>query len=64
MPQIEIVISPQGQSKVETKGYQGAACRAASQFIEVVLGLIGEERLTPEFHQTPIMQQTAEFERS
>lgn len=63
MPQIEIVISPQGQSQIETRGFQGAECRAASQFIEIALGHIDEERLTSEFHQTAIVQQTTESER-
>jgi hypothetical protein len=48
---IEVTISPNGQTKVETKGFQGADCQAASQFIELALGTRGSERLTPEFHQ-------------
>ena len=50
MPQIEIVISPNGQSKVRTTGFTGAECRVASQFLESTLGEVASEQLTPEFH--------------
>jgi hypothetical protein len=58
MPQIEIVVSSQGQSQVETKGFSGASCRAASQFIEVALGQSFQEQLTAAFHQPEGHQQT------
>ena len=58
MPQIEIVISPQGQSQVETKGFSGATCRAASQFIEVALGQCSHEQLTAAFHQPQGIHET------
>ncbi len=58
MPQIEIAISPQGQSQIETKGFSGATCRAASQFIEVALGQSFHEQLTAAFHQPEGLQQT------
>ena len=48
---IEIVISPQGEAKIETKGYAGSSCRAASQFLEQALGTRSSEQLTAEFHQ-------------
>ena len=35
---IEIVISPTGETKVETKGFSGGECRDASKFVEVALG--------------------------
>ncbi len=31
---IEVIVSPQGQSRVETKGFSGSTCREASRFIE------------------------------
>jgi hypothetical protein len=31
---IEITVSPTGQTSVETKGFSGAECRQASEFIE------------------------------
>lgn len=49
---IEIIIAPNGQARVETKGFVGNDCREASQFIERALGQQTDERLKPEFYQT------------
>ncbi|MCH8149830.1 MAG: DUF2997 domain-containing protein, partial [Planctomycetes bacterium] len=38
MKTIEIIISPSGQSRVETKGYSGSKCQEASRFLEAALG--------------------------
>lgn len=48
---IEIVVAPNGQSQVETKGFVGSECRHASLFIEQALGQRSSEQLKPEFHQ-------------
>jgi hypothetical protein len=48
---IEITVDPQGQSRVETKGFAGPACREASKFVEQALGQKTAEALTAEFHQ-------------
>jgi DUF2997 family protein len=48
---IEVVISPQGESRVETKGFVGSCCRQASHFLEQALGLPGHEQVTAEFYQ-------------
>lgn len=48
---IEIIVSPEGQSRVETRGFSGSECREASRFIESALGTRVRERLTAEFHQ-------------
>jgi len=48
---IEITVAPDGQSKVETKGFIGPACREASKPFEQALGLRTAELLTAEFHQ-------------
>ncbi len=50
MKTIEITVAPDGQSKVETKGFSGAQCRDASRFIETALGQSVKEQLKPEFH--------------
>ena len=47
---IEIIVSPNGQSRVETKGFAGSDCREASKFIEQALGKQTGEQLTAEFH--------------
>jgi hypothetical protein len=55
---IEIVVSPNGQSQVQTKGFVGNQCRQASQFIEQALGKRTHEQLTAEFHQQASQQQS------
>jgi hypothetical protein len=47
---IEIIVSPKGETKVETKGYSGAECREASKFVEQALGQRTDEQLKAEFH--------------
>ena len=54
---IEIVVSPTGQTQVQTKGFVGSQCRQASQFIEQALGKQTHEKLTAEFHQWASQQQ-------
>lgn len=49
---IEIVISPTGETKVETKGFTGSECRDASRFVEVALGQKTAEQTTGEFFQS------------
>ncbi|WP_437191542.1 DUF2997 domain-containing protein [Planctomicrobium sp. SH527] len=61
-PFIEVIIAPDGASRVETKGYSGNSCREASQFLQQALGRPTQETLKPEFYQTsveadPIRQQ-------
>ena len=55
---IEIVVSPNGQTQVQTKGFVGSECRQASQFIEQALGTRTQEQLTAEFHQQADQQQS------
>jgi hypothetical protein len=54
---IEITVSPDGQTKVETKGFSGSECREASRFIEQALGQQTNEQLTSEFYATQSQQQ-------
>ena len=53
---IEIIIAPNGQTKVETKGFTGSECRDASRLIEQALGLQTGEVLMAEFHQSASVQ--------
>ena len=55
---IEIVVSPTGQTQVQTKGFVGRECRQASEFIEQALGKRTQEELTAEFHQQASQQQS------
>lgn len=51
MKTIVIDVAPDGQTKVQTKGFTGASCREGSRFIEQALGSRLQEQVTPEFHQ-------------
>jgi hypothetical protein len=48
---IEIIVSPAGQTRVETKGFAGSECQQASRFLEEALGQKQSDHLTAEFHQ-------------
>lgn len=52
MKTIEITFLPNGQSRVETKGFVGGECREASRFLEQAIGQSKHETLKPEFHQS------------
>jgi len=52
MKQIEILISPDGQSRILTKGFSGSRCRDATRELEQALGKRESERLTPEYYQS------------
>jgi len=52
MKVIEIIVSPQGEARVQTKGFTGASCQEASRFLEQALGQRTKEQLTAEFHQS------------
>jgi hypothetical protein len=53
---IEIIVSPTGQTTVETRGFAGASCQEASRFLEQALGNRTSERLTAEFYQTQVSE--------
>jgi hypothetical protein len=57
---IEIIIAPNGQSRVETNGFVGSECRDASRFIERALGQRTDEILKAEFHQSAEHQQSVQ----
>ena len=55
---IEIVVSPQGETTVTTKGFAGSSCQEASKFIEQALGQRTGERMTSEFYAEQTQQQS------
>jgi hypothetical protein len=57
---IEITISPQGESVVQTKGFSGASCRDASRFVEQALGVVQSDSPTPEMYQMATTPQSLE----
>ena len=58
MSRIEIIVTPEGKTTVQTLGFAGSSCRDASRFIEQALGQQTTERLTAEFHQSQSVEQT------
>jgi len=54
---IEIIVAPNGETKIETKGFVGSECREASRFIERALGQQTDEQLTRDFYATHTEQQ-------
>lgn len=57
---IEVIVTPNGETRVETKGFAGAECQQASRFIELALGTKTSEQVTAEFHQTNPAQNSQE----
>jgi hypothetical protein len=47
---IEVTVSPKGETRIETRGFRGAACREATRSLEAALGVRESEQLTNEFH--------------
>lgn len=54
---IEVVVSPRGETRVQTKGFTGSSCRQASHFLEQALGTPVGEQLTVEFYQQDATEQ-------
>ncbi len=57
---IEVIVSPKGETSIQTKGYSGGFCLAASQFLEAALGVKTADRKTGEFYQDTQQQQRLE----
>ena len=45
---IEILVSPDGQTRLQTKGFAGTSCQDASRFLEQALGVKTSDQRTPE----------------
>jgi len=60
---IEIVVSPTGAVRVQTRGFRGGTCRDASHALEVALGTRTAEMLSGEFYEAVIPRNEVE-ERS
>ena len=49
---IEIVVSPMGETVLQTKGFTGGDCRDATRSLEEALGVRSSEKLTGEFYRS------------
>jgi hypothetical protein len=54
---IELTVSPRGETTLQTKGYAGADCQQASQYLEQALGIVASERKTAEWYQSTATEQ-------
>jgi hypothetical protein len=54
---IEVTVAPDGKVTVQTKGFAGSACKAASESLEKALGLKQSEKLTAEYYSQRTQQQ-------
>lgn len=54
---IQVVVSPKGETKVETMGFTGSSCQAASRALEEALGARAGETLTGDYYASSGEQQ-------
>jgi hypothetical protein len=47
---IQVVVNPQGETKIETMGFSGSSCQDATRELERALGASKEETLTGEYY--------------
>ncbi len=48
---IEIIVEANGEIKIDAVGFKGPDCEKATQFLEEALGVVGQKRKKPEYHQ-------------
>jgi hypothetical protein len=51
MKRIDVIVSVKGESRIETHGFSGKACQAATKQLESALGAKQQETLKPEFYE-------------
>jgi len=59
---IEVMITPDGKTLIQTQGFLGASCRQASKFLEEALGQRISESLTAQFYQQESAQRVVRQE--
>lgn len=57
MRMIEVIVSPKGETSVQTKGYAGADCLQGSKFLLQALGVVGSDQRTAEYYVTTQSEQ-------
>ena len=63
MKTIEIIVSPSGQTTLQTNGFSGNECLQASRFLEQAIGKRITEKLTSSYHQQSTQQQVDQQEQ-
>ncbi|MBL8829738.1 MAG: DUF2997 domain-containing protein [Planctomycetaceae bacterium] len=51
MKTIEVIVSPQGEARLETRGFDGPTCQAADEFLRRSLGRVNREQLLSAYHR-------------
>lgn len=51
MPVMDVTVNPEGETRIETRGFAGVTCQRATRSLEMALGLVQSEQLTAEFYQ-------------
>jgi hypothetical protein len=54
---IEVLVSPTGEVRVQTKGFAGSDCLQASKFLEQSLGVTSADHKTAEFYESAPTEQ-------
>jgi hypothetical protein len=54
MKTINILVRPNGETILETRGYSGEQCQHASRFLEQALGRTVNEQRTAEFYESTV----------
>ena len=48
--QIEVIVSPAGEIKIDAVGFKGGDCEKATAFLEAALGTPGKKVKKPEYY--------------
>lgn len=54
---IQVIVSPSGETKIETTGFSGSSCQEASRALEEALGAKTGETLTGDYYAATGEQQ-------
>ena len=57
-PRFVVTVSPAGEIRIETRGFQGTACRNADAFLRSALGLVRSDQPTAEMYAVPVSAPT------
>ena len=54
MTTINILVQPNGETILETRGFSGEQCQHASRFLEQALGRTVQDQRTSEFYESAV----------
>ena len=54
MKSVEILVRPNGETILETRGFSGEQCQHASRFLEQALGRTVQDQRTSEFYESTV----------